>query len=1133
MISAAQLCEVLRLPPPTDEQTAVIEAPLAPLLVVAGAGSGKTETMAARVLFLVANGFVRPEQILGLTFTRKAATGLASRIRRRLRALAASGSAGSASVLAGDVEVATYHSFGGRLISEFGPLAGIEPTSKVLTVTGSWQLARRVVSRWDGDLDTDLGPDQVTERLLDMAGSLADHLTDATALGAEIESVLARLRAAPPSAGQRGAVHSGLAGPLKRLQDRAWILPLVDAFNEAKRTAGVVDFADQMQLAATLVSDHPRIGAALRQRYRVVLLDEYQDTGHAQRVILRGVFSDTAAGWSGHPVTAVGDPVQSIYSWRGASASNLPRFPTDFPDRAGIPASTLTLSISFRNGSSILEVANELSEQVREAPVEVRELRARPGAGAGEMRYGLFRTAVDEEAWVAQHIALRWASRDPAADTPPTTAVLMRRRRDMEPMAAALRAAGLPVEVVGLGGLLNEPEIADLLALLRVLADPSAGTAALRLLTGARWRIGMADLAALSARSAVLTPRSDARGDVPASGRAAVREALVGARAQEDLDMASLIDAISDPGPAAAYSVAGFRRLERLAAELHRLRARLNLPLPDLIAELERTTGLDVEVRIASPAGRAHLDAFADVVAEFAAGGGGPAELVEYLLTAAEREDGLAPGEVIAASGRVQVLTVHAAKGLEWQIVAVPHLSDTVFPASRSSTWLGDAAQLPPGVRGDRADLPELRLPADGDQKDMVAALTAHIADLKAGHAVEERRLLYVAVTRAEQTLLLSGHQWGRTGSRPRGPGEFLLEIKAAASCPADEWADGPPSHEVNPFASEPRRVQWPVDPLEGRRAAVEQGAAMVVRAIADRKKSAAPVGVADGTDPTGIADPVSLFLAPRIGDTPDDSTGIADPVSLSAGIGAAADDPHGWSRDVAALLAERRLLAARSMEVDLPAHMPATALVELADDPSTLARRIRRPVPQAPTQLARRGTAFHAWLERYFTASALLEVADLPGAHDSGMEVDPEVEALKSKFRASQWSRRVPFEVELPFSMTIGGQPVRGRVDAVFRDADGGCTVVDWKTGRPPAKDRRQSATLQLAVYRLAVAEIFRLPLSKVRAVAFYLLADETYAPPELPDAAGLAALVAGATTGPTPDTTTDADVNAGNRAS
>ena len=131
--------------------------------------------MAARVVYLVATGQVKAEQIIGLTFTKKAAAALGQRVRRRLRMLGTVDdqlSLGQAVAGVGDPEVATYHAFGGRLIADFGPLAGVEPASRVLTPTGAWQLARHVVGRWDGDLQTDLGPDQVTERLLAISGAL-------------------------------------------------------------------------------------------------------------------------------------------------------------------------------------------------------------------------------------------------------------------------------------------------------------------------------------------------------------------------------------------------------------------------------------------------------------------------------------------------------------------------------------------------------------------------------------------------------------------------------------------------------------------------------------------------------------------------------------------------------------------------------------------------------------------------------------------------------------------------------------------------------------------------------------------------------------------------------------------------
>ncbi len=982
--------------------------------------------------------------------------------------------------------MSTYHAFGGRLIADFGPLAGVEPGAIVLTPTAAWQLARRVVTRWDGDLLTDLGPDQVTERLLAISGALADHLTGPDELAEVLDELLATLRSAAPVPRQRGDLHSALAKHVKSLQDRQWIVPLVQAFSAAKRERGAIDFADQMQVAAKLVTEHPKIGTAMRERYRVVLLDEYQDTGHAQRVILRALFS------AGHPVTAVGDPVQSIYSWRGASASNLPRFTTDFPLAAGRPSVTLPLLTSFRNPETVLSIANHVSAPIRTGaavgpatPVTVGELRPRHGAPRGEVAYGLFATVDDEDAWVAASIARRWraamdgaAAGETRAAEPPTTAVLLRRRRDMAGMAAALREQGLPVEVVGLGGLLDEPEIADLVATLRVLVDPTAGPAMIRLLTGARWQLGTADLEALAQRSRTLATAGRDLGRTrrkagpgKASGSEAVRTALTEALATEDIDTASLVDAIGDPGAAADYSTEGHRRITRLAAELDRLRARMGQPLPDLIADIERTLGLDIEIQLGSPAGRAHLDAFAAVVSDVASTGAGPGELLDYLDAAAEREDGLAPGEVPAASGRVQVLTIHAAKGLEWEIVAVPHLTDGVFPNSRGGTWLGDAAQLPPVLRGDRADLPTLALPPGGNQKDLADALAAHTEDFREHRLTEERRLLYVALTRAERVLLASGHHWGATTASPAGPSEFLHEIRDVADAFGDpaEWAEAPDPTTGNPLTAAPRLAVWPVDPLGERRAAVRAGADRVLEALA---------------------------------------TGSAATAPLTDGF-----DPFGWTRDVTTLLAERSAAHSGRIEVDLPGTVSVSSLVDLARDPESLARRLRRPVPSEPAVRARRGTAFHRWLEGYFSGEALVAVGDLPGAGDRSAAPDPELDDLRARFLASPWALRVPQEIEMPFATRIGGIGVRGRIDAVFADGDGGLTVVDWKTGRPPPAAHRAAAGVQLACYRLAVSELRAVPLDRVRAAFYYVSTGDTVAPADVLDADGIGDLIADAT--------------------
>src|SRR5690348_11307306 len=170
-----ELARLLGLPAPTAQQAEVIAAPVAPMLVVAGAGSGKTETMAARVVWLVANSHVRPEQILGLTFTRKAAGELAHRVRLRLNALVRR--LGRDDLLAGEPTIATYHSYAARVVREHGVRAGYEPTTRLLSEAACWQLADSVVRQYDGDMgDVTAAPSTVVDAVLKLAGDLAEHL---------------------------------------------------------------------------------------------------------------------------------------------------------------------------------------------------------------------------------------------------------------------------------------------------------------------------------------------------------------------------------------------------------------------------------------------------------------------------------------------------------------------------------------------------------------------------------------------------------------------------------------------------------------------------------------------------------------------------------------------------------------------------------------------------------------------------------------------------------------------------------------------------------------------------------------------------------------------------------------------
>jgi DNA helicase-2/ATP-dependent DNA helicase PcrA len=319
------LAVALGLPPPTDEQAAVIAAPARPALVVAGAGAGKTETMAARVVWLVATGQVLPEQVLGLTFTRKAAQQLGARVRSRLRRLAGSRlldeldptGARRAAVLAGEPAVTTYHAYAGRLVGEHALRLPAEPAARLLSQTAAWQLAHRVVASWAGELDVEVQPATVTGYLLALAGELGEHLVEPGVVRRHAEHVAALLAAAPAGRRQKAQPSQGYQKWIAAQRSRAALLPLVEAFTARKRAERAVDFSDQLAIAARVATGHPEVGAAERATYRAVLLDEYQDTGHAQRVLLRALFGTPEPGPPALPpaeelpaVTAVGDPCQ-------------------------------------------------------------------------------------------------------------------------------------------------------------------------------------------------------------------------------------------------------------------------------------------------------------------------------------------------------------------------------------------------------------------------------------------------------------------------------------------------------------------------------------------------------------------------------------------------------------------------------------------------------------------------------------------------------------------------------------------------------------------------------------------------------------------------------------------------------
>ncbi|MDR2379791.1 MAG: ATP-dependent helicase [Bifidobacteriaceae bacterium] len=852
----------------TEEQAQVIGSPLASSLVVAGAGSGKTFVMALRTVYLVANGLVQPEQILGLTFTRKAAAELNQRVRAMLGALPGALRGGEH---AGWPVISTYNAYAAGIVRNYGLQLGLNPDARVLTEAQKWELAHQLVEAWDGNPDPRPSADTLTRELLDMANQCSDNLVTGAQFTRKVEAIIEDLDNKPAGIGASGRKKSAkppaIKSAISQLSAKLWAGGLISQYAASKACANAMDFADQLAWAGRIAAqDGSAAAAAERAAYKAVLLDEFQDTSVLQIRFLSALFRNT-------PVMAVGDPNQAIYGWRGASAGSLPQFleafasPSDQPapavtlsdstDASGATRpntavaaaqgtaapSVLTLSVARRNDHAILDAANLIADPLREELTEslarrlsnggafvLPRLQPRPDAGPGDLRAAYFTTEAEEADYIAGFLREQWAGQLNAAGELRSACVLVRTKSAGQAIAAALEEAGLPCRLVQGGGLLEVPEVRDVVAALAASQDLTRGDAFMRLAASPRLGLGIADLNALARTAARAAP----------NGTELVPLDLVDGLARGSLDAAET--GLSRPGAA---------RLTRLGEALGRIRtASSYLMLPELVLAAERALGLDIDLLAKGGAGgRAQIDRLVSEAHNYARGQDG-ATLGGFIgwLEAEERlSDGLGKANQIAEVGVVEVLTIHAAKGLERDVVVVPGLAEGTLPsvpfdkaqaraksadqatdvasaspvddavppldkaqaraksadqatdvaaaspvddaappldAPRSArAWLsgdkrvGGTGGLPWELRLDCSELPQFNHWAAADVVELQVQLDEFSRRAGAHALAEDRRLAYVALTRAKTHLLLTGSWLAGGRKTPQPPSQFLREL--------------------------------------------------------------------------------------------------------------------------------------------------------------------------------------------------------------------------------------------------------------------------------------------------------------------------------------------------------------------
>ena len=624
-------------------QREAVEYRKGPLLVLAGAGSGKTRVLTARLAHLVAQGQVRPHRILAVTFTNRAA----GEMRRRVGELLGREPAG--------LWIGTFHSLAARLLRREAPLLGFTSQFTIYDEDDRLALVKRLLERL-GHSPKTFPPRLITS----LISAAKNRLVSPEELGATADDAPSRVAA---------AVYANLG--------------------DALRTANAMDFDDLLLHPLALFAEHPDRMAYYQDRFVSILVDEFQDTNRAQYLLVKQL------GARHRDICAVGDDDQSIYAWRGADLRNMLDFQSDFPE-----AALIRLEQNYRSTQRILDAANGV----------IAENRARLGKTLFTVRPGgepivLVASADerDEAEWVARELRSKSAEEHYAFSD---MAVLYRTNAQSRAFEEAFRRSVIPHRVVGAVSFYERREVKDLVAYLRLIVNPADDEAFLRAVQVPRRGIGLGSLAALQAATAQW------------------RRPL--------LETAAIADRIGDLRPLAKPAFQQFAKLiedfravlpgttpaallERLLETLH-YEAYLAEEGPEGMERIENVRELI--------AGAAEWSEEADLEPEDAAS---PVE--RFLTTAA-----LATSEdkVGGDPEGVTLLTVHAAKGLEWPIVILAGLEDGLFPLSR-------ALDTPEGTE-------------------------------------EERRLAYVGITRARDRLYLTWARARRRGGQlmPGRPSRFL-----------------------------------------------------------------------------------------------------------------------------------------------------------------------------------------------------------------------------------------------------------------------------------------------------------------------------------------------------------------------